>query len=160
MKGLNIYRIIPLKLIIILINKRVEYSFGDDFTDESGNSKARDNTGTDKPFTDTELKELFNLMKVLNTSDFQSNSDNNTNYQTAFDKVKDTKLIMLPAETTPIKSSKLKDLGVIGYVDTNGNSNFYATNYGTRITDGSKYRSVEYSWDTQFEVPVENGIDG
>jgi len=36
-----------------------------------------------------------------------------------------------------------EDLGIP--VDNNDNSNFYATDYGTRISDGSEYRPVEYS---------------
>ncbi|CAG8659631.1 8050_t:CDS:2, partial [Paraglomus brasilianum] len=97
---------------------RIEYSFGDDYTKNDGSPVATNN------FTHTELEQLFNLMRLFGDT-----------------------LILLPAEEKPIPSSKFKleEFGIEGYVDNNGNSNFYATNYGTRISDGSEYRPVEYN---------------
>ncbi|CAG8707766.1 38906_t:CDS:2, partial [Gigaspora margarita] len=85
---------------------RLEYSFGDDYTDRITHQ----------------------------------------NLQPALTEIKGATLILLPAEKEPMPSSKLKDFGIEGYIDNNGKSNFYATDYGTRISDGSEYRAVEYSY--------------
>jgi hypothetical protein len=115
---------------------RIEYSFGDDYTKKDGNSVATNN------FTHTELEQLFNLMKLFSDYAWVSHD----NLKPALTEIKGDTLILLPAEQEPIKSEKLKtDFGIEGYIDNNGNSNFYATNYGTRISDGSEYRPVEYS---------------
>jgi len=127
---------------------RIEYSFGDDYTKKDGNPVAANN------FAHTELEQLFNLMKLFSDHAWV----NHNNLKSALTEIKGETLILLPAEQNPIKSEKLKDFGIEGYVDNNGNSNFYATNYGTRISDGSEYRPVEYSWDSQFEVKVEDNL--
>ncbi|CAG8643097.1 8235_t:CDS:2, partial [Paraglomus brasilianum] len=116
---------------------RIEYSFGDDYTKNDGSPVAANN------FTHTELEQLFNLMKLFGDT-----------------------LILLPAEEKPIPSSKFKleEFGIEGYIDNNGNSNFYATDYGTRISDGSEYRPQLFadlrSYDTTSSTGTDKGGTG
>lgn len=134
--------------------KRVEYSFGHDFT----------KFGTDTPqdsgqFTEVELIGLFRLAKAFADATWSNHAD----FKTATANVSDDTLIVLPAKSSPMTKSDFgdftpEDLGIS--VDSSGKSNFYATDYGTKVDSDEDEEKVEYSWDTQKELKIEQGISG
>ena len=134
--------------------KRVEYSFGQDFT-KFGTNTPQDSGN----FTETELIGLFRLARACQDSGWTGHAD----FKAATANVEDDTLIVLPAKANPMTKSDFKnftpeDLGIP--VDSSGKSNFYATDYGSKVDNDEDEEQVEFDWDTQKELKIEQGIQG
>jgi len=134
--------------------QRVEYSFGQDFTKHGTNTPV--DSGN---FTQTELIGLFRLTRAFQEPVWNGHTD----FKAATANVGNDTLIVLPAKSSPMTKSDFttftpEDLGIP--VDSSGKSNFYATDYGTKISGDEEEEKVEYSWDTKKELKIEQGIQG
>lgn len=135
--------------------------------DDSGNGTGQSTNGqrleySFKNITTNQLQELFNLIEVLKINYW--NWQDKTKFKTAMAKIAaETTLTVLPAETEPVAESKLKEWGITGYTkDSNGQTNYYLTNYGTKLSDynSTPFRKSEFSWDSQQKIKLEEGLQG